>query len=86
MACELVDDFVADNDEHNDLSFLFMLKVEYGARVRLYPTVIEDLGIRLANEQERGYLLRTLQAKCKAFGTTVQVEESVATIVVNVPS
>lgn len=86
MACELVDDFVADNDEHNDLSFLFMLKVEYGARVRLYPTFIEDLGIRLANEQERGYLLRTLQAKCKAFGTTVQVEESVATIVVNVPS
>ncbi len=79
---DFVDDYMIDQDERNDLSFLFMLEVEQGriARIRLHPTCIEDLGVRLANEQERGYLIRTMQAKCRAFGTVISFEGQVGTI------
>jgi poly-gamma-glutamate synthesis protein (capsule biosynthesis protein) len=82
---DFVDDYMIDKDERNDLSFLFMLELEGGqiARIRLHPTCIEDLGVRLANEQERGFLVRTMQAKCKAFGTVLSVEGQVGTITVN---
>jgi poly-gamma-glutamate synthesis protein (capsule biosynthesis protein) len=82
---DFVDDYMIDKDERNDLSFLFMLELEGGqmARIILHPTCIEDLGVRLANEQERGFLVRTMQAKCKAFGTAMSVEGQVGTITVN---
>ncbi|MBI4000541.1 MAG: hypothetical protein HY348_02015 [Nitrospira defluvii] len=38
------------------------------------------LGERLANEQEWEFLTRTMQAKCKAFGTTMEAEGQVGTI------
>jgi hypothetical protein len=34
----------------------------------------------LANEQERRFLQRTMEAKCKAFGTPMGVEGKVWTI------
>jgi poly-gamma-glutamate synthesis protein (capsule biosynthesis protein) len=73
-----------DQDERNDLSFLFILEIEGGriARIRLHPTCIEDLGVRLAREQERRFLQRTMEAKCRAFGTLVGVEAQVGTITV----
>jgi len=79
---DFIDDYMVDKDERNDLSFLFMLEAERGriARIRLYPTRIEDLGVRLANEQEWQFLTRTMQAKCKAFGTTMEAEGQVGTI------
>jgi poly-gamma-glutamate synthesis protein (capsule biosynthesis protein) len=79
---DFVDDYMTDQDERNDLSFLFTLEVERGhiARLRLLPTCIEDLGVRLANEQERRFLQRTMEAKCKAFGTPMGVEGKVWTI------
>jgi poly-gamma-glutamate capsule biosynthesis protein CapA/YwtB (metallophosphatase superfamily) len=79
---DFIDDYMIDKDERNDLSFLFMLDVEANriARVRLHPTRIEDLGVRLANEQEWQFLTRTMQAKCKAFGTTMKAEGQVGTI------
>jgi poly-gamma-glutamate capsule biosynthesis protein CapA/YwtB (metallophosphatase superfamily) len=82
---DFIDDYMIDKDERNDLSFLFMLELEGGRveRIRLHPTCIEDLGVRLANEQERGFLVRTMQAKCKAFGTAMSVEGQVGTITVN---
>jgi hypothetical protein len=75
------DDFV-HKDEPNDLSFLFVLEGEKGrlGRIRLYPVRIEDLGVRLANEQEWQFLTRTMRAKCKAFGTMMEVEGQVGTI------
>lgn len=81
-AGDFIDDYMVDEDERNDLSFLFMLEVERGtiARIRLYPTRIEDLGVRLANEQEWPFLTRTMQAKCKVFKTTMDVEGTVGTI------
>jgi poly-gamma-glutamate capsule biosynthesis protein CapA/YwtB (metallophosphatase superfamily) len=79
---DFVDDYMVDKDERNDLSFLFMLDVEQGriARIRLHPTCIEDLGVRLANDQERDFLARTMQAKCKAFGTVMSAEGPLGTI------
>lgn len=69
---DFVDDSMIDQRERDDLSFLFMLEVEQGhlARMRLYPTCIEDLGVRLANAQERKFLAEAIEAKCKAFETT----------------
>jgi poly-gamma-glutamate synthesis protein (capsule biosynthesis protein) len=73
---------MVDEDERNDLSFLFMLDVEKGRirRISLHPVRIEDLGVRRANEQERQFLTRSMQAKCNAFGTTMDVEGQVGTI------
>lgn len=81
---DFIDDYMIDTDERNDLSFLFILDVEQGriARVRLHPTCIEDLGVRLASELEREFLVRTIQSKCRAFGTVIDVEGREGTITV----
>jgi poly-gamma-glutamate capsule biosynthesis protein CapA/YwtB (metallophosphatase superfamily) len=73
---DFIDDYMVDKEERNDLSFLFMLEVEKNriARITLHPTRIEDLGVRRANEHEWQFLTRTMQAKCKAFGTMMEVE------------
>jgi poly-gamma-glutamate synthesis protein (capsule biosynthesis protein) len=79
---DFVDDYMIDRDERNDLSFLFMLDVEQGriVRIRLHPTCVDDLGVRLANDQEKEFLARTMQAKCKAFGTVMCLEGELGTI------
>jgi poly-gamma-glutamate synthesis protein (capsule biosynthesis protein) len=79
---DFVDDYWVDQEERNDLTFLFLLEVEGTriARIRLHPTCIEDLGVRLANGQERQFLERTMQAKCKPFGTPMSVEGKAWTI------
>src|SRR5215831_968857 len=79
---DFVDDYMVDRDERNDLSFLFVLERETNGvtRIRLYPTRIEDFGVRLANEREWQFLKRTMQAKCKAFRTIVDVDGQTATI------
>jgi poly-gamma-glutamate synthesis protein (capsule biosynthesis protein) len=81
---DFVDDYMIDQDERNDLSFLFMLELDQGriAHIRLHPTCIEDLGVRLANERERQFLLGTMEGKCKAFVTLMGVEGRVGTITV----
>lgn len=73
---DFVDDYMVDKDERNDLSFLFVLEAEREriTTIRLHPTCIEDLGVRLANEREWRFLERTMKAKCKAFGTVMDVE------------
>lgn len=79
---DFIDDYMVDREERNDLSFVFMLEVEQNriTRVLLYPTRIEDLSIRQANEPERQFLMGSMQAKCKAFGTVLDVEGQVGTI------
>jgi poly-gamma-glutamate synthesis protein (capsule biosynthesis protein) len=79
---DFIDDYMIDKDERNDLSLLFMLDVEQGriVRIGLYPTCIEDLGVRLANERERQLLFGTIEGKCKAFGTVMGVEGPVGII------
>jgi len=79
---DFVDDYMVDRDERNDLAFLFVLERETNGmtRVRLYPTRIENFGVRLANKREWQFLKRTMQAKCRAFGTTIELEEQMGTI------
>lgn len=83
-AGDFVDDYMIDRDERNDLSFLFMLEVEQRrlVRIRLYPTCIEDLGVRRAHEKEWEFLARTMQTKCEPFGTVMSVEGQIGTITV----
>jgi len=61
---------------------LFIVELERGriARIVLHPVCIEDFYVRLAKDQEIAFLQRTMQAKCKAFGTTMTVEGQVGTI------
>ena len=81
---DFVDDYMVDNDERNDLSFLFMLEVEENrvSRIVLHPTAIEDRAVRRANENEWMFLAGTMQTKCKAFGTLIAVDGSQGTITV----
>jgi poly-gamma-glutamate synthesis protein (capsule biosynthesis protein) len=79
---DFIDDYWVDKEERNDLSFLFVLEGEANriSRIRLHPACIEDLSVRLANEPEWQFLKRTMQSKCKAFGTTMDMEGQVGTI------
>ncbi|MBI3806899.1 MAG: CapA family protein [Nitrospirae bacterium] len=83
-AGDFIDDYAVDPDERNDLSFLFIVEIERGriARIVLHPVRIEDLYVRLARDQEVTFLQRTMQAKCKAFGTTMELEGQVGMITV----
>ena len=79
---DFVDDYCVDKEERNDLTFLFLIEVERDriTRIRLYPACIENLGVRLAKQEERGFLQRTMDAKCKAFGTPIEVDGGTWTI------
>ena len=79
---DFLDDYAVDSAERNDLSFLFIVELERGriARIVLHPVRIEDCYVRLAKDTEVEFLSRTMQAKCKAFGTTMEVEGQVGTI------
>jgi poly-gamma-glutamate capsule biosynthesis protein CapA/YwtB (metallophosphatase superfamily) len=82
---DFVDDYMIDQDERNDLSFLFMLETEGGriARIRLYPTCIEDLGVRLATEQETSFLKKTMSRKCAAFGVNIEFDNHVGRVTID---
>jgi poly-gamma-glutamate synthesis protein (capsule biosynthesis protein) len=82
---DFVDDYMVDKDERNDLSFLFMLEVEKNriSRIVLHPTVIEDMAVRRANENERQFLTRTMQTKCNTFGTVMAMDGPQGTITVS---
>lgn len=79
---DFVDDYMIDKHERNDLSFLFMLKVEQGrlVRVRLYPTCIEDLGVRLANDQETSFLKQSMKLKSETFGVEIPFKNHIGIV------
>ena len=81
---DFVDDYMIDQNERNDLSFLFLLETERGriARIRLYPTCIEDLGVRLANERDMSFLKRTMGMKCAAFGVNIEFDNHVGMVTI----
>ncbi|MEP7151389.1 MAG: CapA family protein [Nitrospira sp.] len=81
---DFIDDYMVDQDERNDLSFLFMLDVEKSRirRISLHPVRIEDLRVRRANEKEWQFLSRTMQAKCAAFGTSILFQDGIGTITI----
>jgi len=82
---DFIDDYAVDSDERNDLSFLFILELEQDriARILLHPVCIEDLYVRLAKDQEVAFLQRTMQAKCKAFGSRILFQDGVGMLEVS---
>ncbi len=83
-AGDFVDDYMVDSAERNDLSFLFLVEVERNRirQILLHPTRIEDCRVRRADEQERTFLARTMQAKCAAFGTSMLFREGIGTVTI----
>jgi poly-gamma-glutamate synthesis protein (capsule biosynthesis protein) len=81
---DFVDDYMIDQDERNDLSFLFMLEIEGGriARVRLHPTCIEDLGVRSATEQEASFLKKSMGMKCATFGVNIEFDHHIGMVTI----
>ena len=81
---DFIDDYMIDKDERNDLSFLFMLEVERGriARLTLHPTCIEDLGVRLANDEEASFLKESMNTKCKPFGVEIAFKNHVGMVAI----
>jgi len=71
---DCMDEFMGDKDERNGLSFLFVLEGEENrtSEIRLFSVGIRAFEVRLANEQEWQFLKQIMQAKCKAFGTTME--------------
>ena len=82
---DFVDDYLVDKAERNDLSFLFMLETKKDRilKIALYPTAIEDLAVRRAHRDEWEFLARTMQGKCKPFGTVMRIEHEIGTISVS---
>ena len=73
---DFIDDYLVDECQRNDLSFLFLLDVEqkHIARIRLYPVRIENCRVRRAAEADAMMARRVMQARCADFGTTAVFE------------
>ena len=81
---DFVDDYAVDEEERNDLSFLFVAEIEGSCltRIRLFPVRIENFRVRLANDNEAAFLQKTMQIKCTAFGTRLEFKDRVGMIAV----
>ncbi len=81
---DFIDDYMVDEDERNDLSFLFVLGVERGrvAHIRFHPVRIENCRVRLARDQDVLFLQKTMQAKCAALGTPTAFRDGIGTVTV----
>ncbi len=81
---DFVDDYAVDEEERNDLSFLFVAEIEGSCltRIRLFPVRIENFRVRLANDNEAAFLQKTMQTKCTAFGTRLEFKDRVGMIAV----
>jgi poly-gamma-glutamate synthesis protein (capsule biosynthesis protein) len=79
---DFLDDYMVDRDERNDLSFLFLVEGDKNrvSKITLYPTAIEGLAVRRATQDEWRFLTRTMQGKCKTFGTIMGIDHEMATI------
>ncbi len=79
---DFLDDYMVDRDERNDLSFLFLVEGDHNrvSKITLYPTAIEGLAVRRATQDEWRFLTRTMQGKCKTFGTLMGIDHEMATI------
>jgi poly-gamma-glutamate capsule biosynthesis protein CapA/YwtB (metallophosphatase superfamily) len=81
---DFIDDYLIDKNERNDLSFLFMWESDRGrnARLRLHPICIEDLGVRLANDQEAAFLEKSMNTKCETFGVEIPFKNHIGIVAV----
>jgi len=81
---DLVDDYRRDPDEHNEISFLFL--VEAGPRgvrrVELVPTRIDPREgvVDRADASARSFALSRMRELCEPFGTELRIEEGRALV------
>ncbi len=82
---DFVDDYMVDPVLRNDWSFLFCLEFEGSQlrRLRLVPTHIRGMQVRLARGEVRGRILSRMVELCLALGT--RVREEGGTLVVEAP-
>ena len=79
---DFIDDYMVDEHERNNLSFLFVLDVEPGrvAHIRLHPVRIEHCRVRLARHQDALFLQKTMQTKCAALGTSIEFRDGIGSV------
>jgi poly-gamma-glutamate synthesis protein (capsule biosynthesis protein) len=70
-AGDFIDDYAVDEIERNDESFIFLVEVEGRriARLRLHPTVISRMQVRLAQGRREEEIVEKMQDLCGGFGT-----------------
>jgi poly-gamma-glutamate synthesis protein (capsule biosynthesis protein) len=77
---DLVDDYRRDPDEHNEISFLFLVDAERGQvrRVELEPVGIDprEGWVRLADRSARSFAVSRVHELCEAFDTDLHEEGS----------
>ncbi|MCP9439984.1 MAG: CapA family protein [Nitrospira sp.] len=83
-AGDFIDDYAVDPEERNDLSCLFTVEIvgNRTTQVRLHPVQIEDFGVRLARGQEAKLVSGRMRTTCALFGTVVEFQNGVGTIMV----
>ena len=81
-AGDFIDDYAVEPSERNDQSMIFTVEVDRGipTRVRLRPTVIEHLQVRLAGEREVEQILDKMSYLCASFGTSMSRQNMTGTI------
>jgi poly-gamma-glutamate capsule biosynthesis protein CapA/YwtB (metallophosphatase superfamily) len=81
---DFIDDYAVDPTERNDLSFLFLLEIQDGHldRLHLHPVLIDNCRVGTATGRDAAHLERHMQAKCRAFGTTMAFQDNVGVITV----
>jgi poly-gamma-glutamate synthesis protein (capsule biosynthesis protein) len=72
---DFLDDYAVDPYERNDLSFLFVPKLDAEAQTRevgLIPVAIDDRRTRLASALEERFVVSRMQELCAEFGTRIE--------------
>lgn len=71
---DFVDDYIVDPFLRNDLSFIFLVKIDKGARiieVELVPTAIDSYQVNLATGEDANWSLERMEKLTNEFDTAV---------------
>ena len=81
---DFIDDYAVDPTERNDLSFLFLLDIQNGhlEHLHLHPVRIDNYRVGIAKGRDAAHLARHMQAKCRAFGSTLAFQDHVGVMAV----
>jgi poly-gamma-glutamate synthesis protein (capsule biosynthesis protein) len=83
---DFIDDYAVDDLLRNDLSALFLLRVNPLAtveRVDLVPVLISDMQVNLAPERERASFIKRLTLLCGEMGTELEIAADKVSITVS---
>jgi poly-gamma-glutamate synthesis protein (capsule biosynthesis protein) len=80
-AADFVDDYAIDPVDRNDWSFVHLVETWPGnRRLRLRPTMIENMHARLAHGAEATAIISRMSGLCNRLGTRLRVEGEEAVI------